>query len=194
MDSDTLYTNYLRQGTAGYAVVSKFYFRYADLLAKASLTNVNDVVHEIFISLSKIDFAKVQNAEHYIMRSIKLQCWTLLDKALRLKEMLSATEKGSSAESVEVRSVTREGEETGHLMELDGMELFVQVNLFKAQLSSKEVRLLNMLIDEIDRIEIAKLLEMNLNTLDTNIRRLRIKLAEYLKSLGYTYNALEKFS
>ena len=196
MNNQTLYKTYFQQGTSGYAVVTKFYFRYADLLSRMSFVSVDDVVHEIFISLSKTDFAKVHNEEHYIMRAIKLQCWAMVDKAIRVKAVMAESGSGDTRNEADSEQNRKKkvSNESVQLVELEGMELLVNINLFKIFLNQKEQQLLNFLIDETERSEIARSLELNLNTLDTNIRRLRIKLADYLKKLGYSYKSLEKFT
>jgi hypothetical protein len=93
-----------------------------------------------------------------------------------------------------VKGATKAPTSADHPTELDGMELLACVNLFKAHVGLKEARLLNLLIDETPRTEMAALLDLNANTLDTNIRRLRIRLAEYLRGLGYSYKVFEKFN
>ncbi len=196
MDQKTLHNEYLLEGTAGFAVIRKFYFRYADVLTTASLYDINDVVHEVFLSLSKTNFAQINNVEHYLMRAIKLHCWSILDKAIRRKTVIvngggKDESDGKEINDGKILPFTNPDES---LIELEGLELLSQVILFKTQLNSNETRLLNLLIDEVERDEIAKKLGFNMNTLDTNIRRLRMKLAEYLKSLGYTYRALNRFS
>lgn len=193
MDTNTLHKKYLQQGTAGFAIIRKFHARYADLLAKNNVMSIDDVLHEIFLSLSKTDFNEVRNVEHYIMRAIKLQCWSLLDKAIRQKTVgeLRAVTNDEKEEPTE--QIQHAAHQNDQLSELEGMDLLVQIDLFKARLHPHEVRLLNCLIDETERSDIAAMLEMNLNTLDTNIRRLRMKLAEYLKGLGYIHSGIERF-
>jgi len=193
VDSHILHKKYLSEGTSGYAIIRRFHVKYSDVLFKANILQVEDVVHEVLLSLSKTDFSRVQNVDHYVLRAIKLHSWSLLDRAIRLKSM-----------SVDAISDPNEGEEVGerqpngsisrdHLDVIEGAELLAYVNLFKSTISPRDSRLLNLLIDETERSEIAKLLELNLNTLDTSIRRLRIRLAEFLKNLGYSYKALERF-
>jgi DNA-directed RNA polymerase specialized sigma24 family protein len=187
---------YLNEGTAGYTIVRKFHMRYADVLATTNLIDLNDVIHEIFLSLSKNNFDNVRNLEHYIMRAIKLQCWSLLDKAIKQKAFIANTD------SRNVNDGNQNDEEphfpnsntNEQLQILEGTELFIHINLFKTRLNLKEVQLLNLLIDETDRSEMAKSMGFNLNTLDTNIRRLRIKLADHLRNLGYYYKDLERFN
>jgi DNA-directed RNA polymerase specialized sigma24 family protein len=195
MDNNTLHKKYFNQGTTGYAVIRKFYSRYTDVLSRASIVSVDDVVHEVFLSLSKTDFAQVRNAEHYIMRAVKLHCWSLLDKAIRVKALGADNRGRGDADETERSDVSDLPAplSAGHPAELDGMELLACVNLFKAQLGSRETRLLNLLIDGTPRSDIAGHLGLNINTLDTNIRRMRIRLADFLRSLGYSYKVLEKF-
>lgn len=194
MEIQFLHQKYLSPGTAGHAVIRRFYSKYADLLAITSLVDIDDVVNDVFLSLSKTDFTQVRNAEHYILRAVKLHCWSLLDKALRLKANVSRTEGRADENEGEgepdyTRSVHADGQ-----TEIEGMELLAFVNLFKAQLDPSEVRLLNLLIDETPRSEIAGLLGLKMNTLDTQIRRLRIRLADFLRDRGYSYKVLERFN
>lgn len=195
MDSHTLYQTYLTKGTAGFAVIRRFSSKYSDLLTRANLIDIDDIVHEVFLSLSKTDFAEVRDVEHYVMRAIKLRCWSLLDKAMREK-ILTSDRHGAPYEDENERSRAHDLRAPNHsqpLAELEGIELLSNLNSFKAQISPKEARLLNLLIDETERLDIAKILELNINTLDTAIRRLRIRLVDYLRGLGYMFKAFERF-
>ena len=195
MDNSTIHKKYLDQGTAGYAVIRKFYSRYADVLARASIVHVNDVVHEVFVSLSKIDFAQVHNVDHYVIRAVKLQCWSILDKAIRFKVLVPVD--GEAADYDDAAGRGRKDihvpGSVDHLLELEGMELLASMNLFKVRVGVAEAQLLNLLIDGTPRSEIAAVLGLNMNTVDTKIRRLRVRLADFLRDLGYSYKILEKF-
>ena len=195
MDTQILHSKYFTEGTPGFATIRKFYRKYGDVLIQLHYTNINDVVHEVFLSLSRTDFTHVQNEEHYVMRAIKLHCWSLLDKAIRQKAVVAEDASSNSLDETEtnVGLHTVPADRHDHLAQIEGMELLSYVNLFKTLISERDARLLNLLIDEASRAEMSRLLELNMNTLDTHIRRLRIKLVEYLKSLGYTYKALERF-
>ena len=193
MDNTTLHKEYLRQGTAGYAVIRRFYSRYADVLATSGAITIDDVIHDVFISLSKTDFAKVNNADHYLLRAIKLHCWSMLDKAIRMKAVMATS---AISDEDDERSSDRANQpihRTEHHSPLEGVELLAKINLFKAQLAPSDTQLLNLLIDETPRAEIATLLRLKMNTLDTNIRRLRIRLSNFLKEMGYSYEVLERF-
>ena len=52
---------------------------------------------------------------------------------------------------------------------------------------------LNNLIDEIPRKEIAEKSNINMNTLDTQIRRLRIKMVAFLKDAGFEFRSFDKY-
>ena len=193
VDTHILHQQYLADGTAGYAVIRRFYAKYADVLARTNLIDLNDILHEVFVSLSKTDFSQIQNHEHYLMRAIKLHCWTLLDKAIRAKALTADPRVELHGEEDAAEPETRELSSPDHLATIEGVELLAYVNMFKAGLTPRDSRLLNLLIDETERSEIARSLELNMNTLDTSIRRLRIRLAEFLRNLGYTYKSLERF-
>ncbi|KAB2923298.1 MAG: hypothetical protein F9K22_09350 [Bacteroidetes bacterium] len=182
MNGDLLYEEYLRPGTAGYAVISAFYFRYADALSRLGLSNIDDVVHEVFLSLSSADLENVRNPSHYLLRAVKLHCWTLLDKALRVKRTMTSADEADELPG-----------DPGHPAEMEGTDLLAHINLFKAGLGAKEREVLNLLIDDTERSAIAAAMALNMNTLDTTIRRLRLKLAEHLRRLGYSEKTLERF-
>lgn len=154
--------------------------------------STDDLVHDILLSLSKTDLSSVQNIDHYILRAVKLRCWAHLDKALRYKALHTDIQLQTDEIHEERSGMIAEEEQQTRTVE--GTELIGQVGLFKEQLPHQEMRLLNLLIDDADRTEIAEQLGLNINTLDTNIRRLRMRLAEFLKRQGYTYSILERFS
>lgn len=192
MDNRTLHTEYFQEGTSGHAIVRKFYGRYSDVLTKSSLIDINDVIHEVFLSISKTNFENVRDPEHYIMRAIKLQCWSLLDKAIKQKG-LTGTNESELEHNEKIERFDQTQMQNTQLQEIEGTELLVQINLFKNQLKENDIRLLNFLMDETERTDIAKFLGINLNTLDTKIRRLRMKLAEYLNNLGYAHKGMSRF-
>ncbi|HTP13267.1 MAG TPA: hypothetical protein VMM37_06535 [Bacteroidota bacterium] len=193
MDSGTLHKKYLSAGTPGYAIVQRFQVKYADVLLKSGFSDVDDILHEILLSLSRSDYSRVVNIDHYVMRAIKLHCWTLLDKALRIKSVMTSADSDLSEENDRPDDRKAGMSAVDGSQTIEGMELLSYVNLFKAELNQRDVQLLNLLIDETERSDIARRLELNLNTLDTSIRRLRIRLAEFLHGLGYTYKALDRF-
>ena len=193
MDHDTLHRTYLKQGTIGYAVIRRFYAKYSAALSPSGIVEVEDVVHEVFVSLSKTDFSEVRDIEHYVMRAIKLHCWTLLDKAIRAAAFSVKEKNENPAEENGIHSLADDAGRHPQVTEVEGLELLSFVSLFKSQLRPEDARLLNMLVDGAERSEMAQLLQWNMNTLDTHIRRLRLRLAAYLRGLGYSYPSLERF-
>jgi len=195
MTSERLYKTYFQEGTRGFFLICKFYNKYADLLSRTNLITVNDAIHEVFLSVSKTDFRKVRKIEHYVMRSIKIQCWSLLDKAVKRKKVIP---KSHLPNRTDEPAPENDGDrqmldERDPVKELEGLELVNHINLFKVQIKSREVQILNYLIDETPRTHIAEVMNLNLNTLDTHIRRLRIKLVHYLRNLGYNDSSMEKW-
>jgi DNA-directed RNA polymerase specialized sigma24 family protein len=191
MGHQNLYSEYFKEGTGGFAIIRRFYRKYADVLGYIQCAHINDVINEVFLSLTRTDFQHVKDEQHYVLRAIKLHCWSLLDRAIRVKALVQrGRETNAEGDIVGNREVPGG---TDQHAEHEGVELLAWMNLFKTQVSTHEARLLNLLIDETPRVEIATELGLNMNTLDTHIRRLRMKLADYLKTLGYSYRSFERF-
>jgi DNA-directed RNA polymerase specialized sigma24 family protein len=192
LDIHLIHTRYLQEGTAGFAVIRKFHARYGDVIAKIGFMTTDDLIHDILLSLSRTDLSAVENPDHYILRAVKLRCWSYLDKAIRYKALhTDILLQSNDPDEERDGTIAIQEQQTEAIEE---MELIGQVNLFKEQLPQQELRLLNLLIDDADRPEIAQQLGLNINTLDTNIRRLRIRLADFLQRQGYTYSILDRFS
>jgi len=188
-----LNTNYFAKGTRGYLIISRFYYKYHDLFEKTIFTDFNDFVNQIFLNISGIDFSKeIRNLEAYIIGTIKIQCRVQLDKSIKMKNVVAERriEKYEEEEPV-VFEIPAKGNDPEELFDLQ--EVFLHLNLFKLQLKQSDVDLLNYLIDEKSRQEIADETQLNFNTLDTRIRRLRIKVADYFKNLGYSSSDFDKF-
>lgn len=189
---------YFASGTRGYKIINFFYNKYSDLFKKTIYNDFGDFLNQIFLSISKIDFKKeIRNEEAYIIGTIKIQCRVLLDKAIKSKKIipesqLKNSEYKENEESVITNYSTDNKDKLFEVME--GNEIFNQINIFKIQLKQDETRLLNYLIDEKTRYEIAEEINLNLNTLDTHIRRLRIKFSRFLKKSGYSARILDKYN
>ncbi len=188
---------YFTPGTRGYKILSYFYNKYSDLFNKTVYTNFEAFLNQIFLSVSNIDFTKdIRNEEAYIIGTIKIQCRVLLDKALKFKRevpesLLNELNNENSEDSI-INNLTANKKEE-QLAHLEAEEFFNCINTFKTHLSVSEVKLLNNLIDEKTRFEIAEETNIKLNTLDTHIRRLRIKFSKFLKNSGYTDKILNKY-
>jgi len=189
---------YFTSGTRGYKIISCFYNKYSDLFKKTIYNDPGDFSNQIFLSVSKIDFKKeIRNEEAYIIGTIKIQCRVLLDKAIKSKKIIPESQLRNldykeNEESVINNFSTDDKEKLFEVME--GNEIFNQINIFKIQLKQDETKLFNYLIDEKTRYEIAEEINLNLNTLDTHIRRLRIKFSRFLKKSGYSARILDKYN
>lgn len=198
MNLEEIYENYFSKGTRGYRILSRFYNKYSDLFKKTTCSNFDDFSNQIFLNISKINFSKnIINIEAYLIGAIKIQCRSLLDKAIKSKKIIPQSRliKFDEEENEDLYgSAPVESNKNVQFEEFALSEMYRAINDFKLQLSQKEILLLNHLIDERTRNEIAKKYKLKLNTVDTNIRRLRIKLSRFLKGIGYTNEVLDRFS
>ncbi len=185
-------------GTRGYKIMNFFYNKYSDLFKKTIYNDFEGFINQIFLSVSNIDFTKdIQNDEAYIIGTIKIQCRVLLDKAIKFKKVVPETLLNKSDNENPEDSIINNlhvNSNNEQLEQLETEEFFNYINIFKIQLRQHEVQLLNYLIDERPRYEIAEEINLNLNTLDTHIRRLRIKLSRYLRKSGYSGGILDKYN
>ncbi len=194
MKLSELNRDFFTKGTRGYKIISNYYYKYQDLFERTIFTDLKDFINQIFLNVSGIDFSKeIKNPEAYIIGTIKIQCRVQLDKSIKLKNVIPESQLEKNEEEEEPLTLKIPVKESSPAELLDLQEIFLHINIFKLQLKPKDIDLLNCLIDEKSRKEIADDLQLNFNTLDTHIRRLRIKMADYFKKLGYSSNTLDKF-
>lgn len=198
MKTEELHKQYFSVKTNGYKIINFFYRKYYDLFKNSIYPTFNDFLNEIFINTSKINFSKeIINEKAYILGSIKIQCRICLDKVIKLKseEAESYLNYNKKEEDENIFSIS--SNEDAKILKpneiYEGVELFNLINNFKLSLKQQDIFLLNLLIDEIPRKEIALKMNINLNTLDTKIRRLRTKLYEFIKKAGFEYQYANKF-
>ena len=196
MSPDEIASKYFYPGTRGHNILRNYYTKYRDLFVKTLHYEFDDFLNQILLNVASINFSDdIRNPEAYITGTIKIQCRVQLDKAIKEKNRAKShlpipeeeTEYGQSS-SQNLQAVTSNPHD-----KMETKEIFSVVNLFKLTLKSAEVEVLNSLIDEIPRKEIAEKLQVNLNTLDTQIRRLRIKFLAYLEDCGYSYGMFNRF-
>ncbi len=186
MDKTVLYKKYFADDTTGSRIIRKFYFTHHQLMIQNSYIDFNDLAHDIFLNISKIDFEKVKNEQHYIHRSIKIQCWAVLDKIYSKSGVITPETRLTNDRTEFSLSETPSGDPDPHgLMESD--QLMVTIARFKRTLPSEEMNILNTLIDEhnIALVDMARRFHLNENTVRTKIRRLRISFEEYLRKNGH---------
>ena len=188
---------FFRPGTKGHKILNFYYLKYRDLFEKTICQEPDEFINQIFLNVSSIKFSEeIKNIEAYIIGTIKIQCRVQLDRALKTKKRQKHREDNKS-EKTEVggpeylNNIADKEQDPQGRMESD--EVFRIMSTFKLSLKDWEREILNSLIDEIPRIEIAEMKKQNLNTIDTQIRRLRIKLASFLKENGYTFDISDKY-
>ncbi|HKB85620.1 MAG TPA: hypothetical protein VKD08_05600 [Ignavibacteriaceae bacterium] len=187
---------YFSNGSRGFKILNRFYLKYRDLFTRTIFIEFDDFKNQIFLNISGIRLSEdIINEEAYIIGAIKIQCRVQLDKAIRSKKVLSESRTAGTAADGESPSYMEKIETAlpdPHII-LEGEELLNIINIFKMELKSEERDLLNSMIDEKTRAEIAGEKNSNLNTLDTHIRRLRIRFFSFLKDNGYNYEVYRKY-
>lgn len=194
MNPEEIQKVYFKPGTKGYKILSYYYTRYRDLFIKTIFSEFDEFINQIYLNVSGIRFSEeIKNPEAYIIGSIKIQCRVQLDLALKMKKRQQKETTGQSDnEEVSVLEDLPNKEQDPH-SKVESSEIFNIINIFKLSLKESERYLFNSLIDDIPRKEIAKKGNQNLNTVDTQIRRLRIKLLSYLKDNGYSFEMFSKY-
>lgn len=185
MDNTILYKKYFAENTIGSKIIRKFYFANYQLLIKNNYLDFNDLVHDIFLKISKIDFSKIQNEQFYIHRAMKVQCWSILDK-IYSKKSLEIAESRLSSEQTGYSLSEAPSSDLDPQENMESEQLMTTVIRFKKTLTADEINIFNTLIDEHDVafVELAKRFQLNENTVRTKIMRLRNSLSEYLKQNG----------
>ncbi len=184
---------FFRPGTKGYKILNFYYSKYRDLFEKTIYQEIDEFINQIFLNVSAIKFSEeIKNIEAYIIGTIKIQCRVQLDRALKTKKRQHReNSKPDDGSPDYLSNIADKEQDPQSRMESD--EVFSMMNTFKLSLKDWEREIFNSLIDEIPRIEIAEMKKQNLNTIDTQIRRLRIKLASFLKDNGYTFDISGKY-
>ena len=187
--------NYFVEGTRGYNILRNYYNKYHDLFQSTIHNDFNDFLNQILLNISAIKFSdEIKNIESYIIGSIKIQCRVQLDKALKQKNRLKIVDLKQDEEEDAPPPLQNYPSQNGSPDKIvETEEIFKMMNNFKYSINQAEIELLNALIDEVPRQKIAEQRNINLNTLDTQIRRLRIKFVDFLSEKGYNFKIFGKF-
>ena len=187
MDPDSFHNTYFADGTRGFFIMRKFYVKYADLFHDREFPTFDDFRNQIFINLSDLDLSNVRKSkEAYCIGAIKIQCRELLEQAIDAKKRLSESDLKRNPDDPD-RDLDKQPDETAPTPEKiqGGRVLLREIALFRTQLRPLEKDVLNGLIDGDTRDELAHRLQLNMNTLDTHIRRIRLRLLKFLEKRGY---------
>ncbi len=187
MDPNHLHDKYLRKGTGGYGILKKFFMSYYDVLSKSDHSTFDDFLNGIYLNLVKIDLVKIEKEENYIYRSIKIQCWAALDKAIKKRSRIVPEREvleNNGKNSLEERPATNARNPLQILESREFMTLFIR---FRSTLDREESEIVNALIDRPDEslADLAKRRNLNENTVRTKVRRIRLAFTDYLKHHGY---------
>jgi len=186
---------YFSADTRGYRILYNYYQKYSDLFHRTIHHEFNDFLNQILLNVSNIKFSEnIKNIEAYLIGTIKIQCRVQLDKALKHKNRINIVQLDKpDEEDGEPALQNVPSDNNGPVTYLEANEIFNAIQYFKRTIKISEVELLNNLIDEKPRKEIADKKNINMNTLDTQIRRLRIKFMGYLNEAGYKFSLFEKY-
>ncbi len=184
---------YFSNNTRGYKILNRFYLKYRDLFSKTVFTEFEDFRNQIFLNISGIKFPDdVKNKEAYIIGAIKIQCRVQLNKALKYKNEKPESQLQNNGEIISEDGISITDQAPNFLPDpqqmLEGEEVFNIINIFKLQLNTGEKVLLNNMIDEKTRTDIA-----DENSLDANIKRLKIKFFAFLKEYDLNYEMFRKY-
>lgn len=196
MSPKELNKKYFAGKTRGYKILNRYYYKYSDLFRSTIYPDFNDFLNQIFLNVSGIDYSKdIQNLEAYIISSIKIQCRVQLDKALRSKKIIAENHLKKISSDEYEPSITEFIVSTNNNPHeiLEGEEILNKINLFKLSLKKDDIDIINFLIDDKSRSEMVEMLNINLNTLDTKIRRIRMKFLAFLKKEGYKFKVFSKY-
>ncbi len=195
-----LHENYFSPDSRGYLFIRNFYAKYHKELSATEFESFDAFLNQIFLSLSKIDFSNIDGTEeHYVIKSMYYQCWNIMYRVKRERTVMitessaNVTMDDGPADSVIDREVSREPDPLDYM---EVSDLFAIINTFKVTLKRDDLHILNALIGQKPLQEIADIMRWEYNALSVKVKRLREKLARYLKSSGYqndlTLNFLRK--
>ena len=197
MKTEEIAQKYFYPGTRGYNILRRYYVKYQDLFIKTLFSEFDEFLNQVLVSVSSINFSdEIKNIEAYIIGTIKIQCRVQLDKSIKEKNKINlnllTTEDENEDEIITSTSLKSPNPDPAE--EVHSQEVFNAVNRFKLTIREPELIVLNSLIDEIPRKELSEKMQINLNTLDTQIRRLRIKFQTYMENEGHSLASFKRFN
>lgn len=187
--SHKLHTQYFVPDSRGYLFIRNFYAKYYRELSASEFESFDAFLNQIFLNLSKIDFSNIDGPEeHYVIKAMYYQCWNII---YRLKHERAVMVPDSAASVVtdegagESPTDREASEDPDPLEQTEASDLFSIINTFKITLKRNDLLILNALIEQRPLQEIAAMMRFDYNALCVKVKRLREKLAKYLKSSGY---------
>jgi hypothetical protein len=187
--SHKLHKQYFVPDSRGYLFISNFYAKYYRELSATEFESFDAFLNQIFLNLSKIDFSTIDGPEeHYVIKAMYYQCWNIIYR-LKRERMFMVPDSAASVltdDGAGESLIDREAsDDPGPLEHTEVNDLFAIINTFKITLKRNDLLILNALIEQRSLEEIAGIMRFDYNALCVKVKRLREKLAVYLKSSGY---------
>ncbi len=184
-----LYDLYFTPRSRGYAFIRNFHAKYHSDLAGTELSNFDAFLNHIYLSLTTIDFEGIEGPEeNYIIKAMYYQCWNTIYTLKKERQWMvpdSATAVSSDEGTGETAVERKASDDPGPADYLEASDLFALIQTFKWTLKNEDRRILNALIDQKSLQETADAMRMEYNALNVKLKRLREKLAVFLKRTGY---------
>jgi hypothetical protein len=192
-----LYKDYFLPDSRGYQFLKNFHNKYYRELSNSEFKSFDAFLNEIFMNLGAIEFSKINGPEeHYVIKSMYYQCWNIIYYLKRERKFMipdsatAITTDDGASESV----IERKASDTPSPLETtEASDLFAWVNYFKLTLKREDLRILNALLDQKPLKDTAAAMNMDYNALCVKIKRLREKLALFLKRAGYQNDITQIF-
>ncbi len=172
-----IHNRYYSKNARGYYIIRKFYSKYRDQLEKRNKLPLNQILHDFYLNLRKIDKSNiVKDDVNYILSAIHVQCRALLSNP-----------KNEFNPAVKKKKMDPEsaGNDSTILPEIVKLQEFLyQLSLFKLTLKDREIKILNSIIDGKSKEEITESEKLTVDLLNSIIKKLNLKLIKFLKNLG----------
>jgi hypothetical protein len=147
---------YFSNNTRGYKFLNRFYLKYRELFAKTAGSEFEDFRNRIFFNISGMKISEdLINQEGCVLGAIKIQCRTLLDKAIKSKPetRLHKRDQLIGEDGISISETSTDVIPQPHEIP-EGEEVFNTINLYKLRLKKGERDFLNNIIDEKIKTEI----------------------------------------
>lgn len=177
---------FLRPGSRGHGYVVNFHRKYFDVFRGTDLENQDAFINEVYIGLSSIREESIrEKADHYLMKAVYFRCWRLFEdnKAYKQSEVpASRAQRDNEDDDAVTRAPSTTPLPDSPLLAQDLLE---HIHRFRMTLNSREIVILNGLIDEMTVAEIARKAGITINYAGVLIHRVREALHVYLEDIGY---------
>lgn len=195
--SHKLYEEYFAPHSRGYQFIKNFYTKYSRELSRTEFENFDAFLNQVFVNLTSIVFSNIEGPEdHYVIKAMYYQCWNIIYRLKRERSIMVSENSGRvfSEDDSAGSPITLQRSDTADPLEItEAGDLFERINVFKTTLKRIDIGVLNGLIEQKDLETLAEELHIEYNALGVKVKRLRAKLALFLKKIGYQDVATQKY-